>query len=146
MISNLNELKEVNFITKKIINKHNLSNQLSIGMMFEVPSVFINPEPYLQEINFASIGTNDLVQYLYGVDRNNSHVTHLYNQDDQAVYDLIGRLIKNAHEIGKEVSLCGEINYDTQFLEHIIELGINKISIAPIGVAKLIKKIKCMNF
>ena len=66
MISNIDELKKANQITQTIINKNNLSKKINIGMMFEVPSVFINPQPYLQLVDFISIGSNDLVQYPSG--------------------------------------------------------------------------------
>ncbi len=83
MISNYNELEEVLVIIRKIMQEQAAS--IPVGMMFEVPSVFIDPKPYLEIIDFVSIGSNDLVQYLFGVDRNNLHVSHLYNRDSDII-------------------------------------------------------------
>ena len=146
MISNIDELKKVNKITKTIIEENNLSNKIDIGMMFEVPSVFINPAPYLKLVDFISIGSNDLVQYLYGVDRNNANVNHLYKQDSSAIYKLIEQVLIEAEKQNKEVTLCGEIDLNSGFFEKIIKLGIRKFSISPITLPKVIEKIKKIDF
>ncbi len=145
MISNIDELKEVNEITKKIINDNDFSKDIKTGMMFEVPSVFIDPAPFLELIDFISIGSNDLVQYLYGVDRNNTNVSYLYKQDSDAIYKLINNVIEEANKEKKDVTLCGEIDFNSQFLKKIIKLGIRKFSISPVTTSKIIEKIKKMD-
>lgn len=141
MISSLNELLEVNDLVKKIIKEEGVEDRVELGMMFEVPSVFIDPEPFYEHIDFISIGTNDLVQYLFGVDRNNVHVNYLNNQNDPAVLKLLDRTIKSADKAGIDVSVCGEIDYTTDFLDNLIKSGLRKISIFPLGIKKAIGKI-----
>jgi phosphotransferase system enzyme I (PtsI) len=140
MISNINELGEVLIIIKEITDKYN--SNIPVGMMFEVPSVFIDPVPFLQKIDFASIGSNDLVQYLFGVDRNNALVSSLYIRDSDIVFKLIDNLIIEANKLNIEVSLCREIDYDSTFLERIIKSGITKLSISPLSITEIFKKIK----
>lgn len=142
MISNIDELKKVNKIAKAIIDENNLSNKIDVGMMFEVPSVFINPDPFLKLVDFISIGSNDLVQYLYGVDRNNANVSHLYKQDSIAIYKLIEHVLFEANKQKKDVTLCGEIDFNSKFFEKIIRLGMKKFSISPVTMPKVIEKIK----
>lgn len=141
MISNLDELKKVNTVVKETLTENGLQDKIKVGMMFEVPSVFIDPAPYLNEVDFISIGTNDLVQYLFGVDRNNAEVSHLYNQDNPIVYKLLTNLINLAAEKKKDISLCGEINYNTKFIENIIKIGLRNISLTPIGAPELFERI-----
>jgi len=141
MISDYDELLKVNKIVKEYLKEVDAKN-IEIGMMFEVPSVFISPEKFIKEIDFASIGSNDLVQYLFGIDRNNAHVSYLYKQDNDIVYELIKSLINAASKCNKEVSICGEIDYSTNFIDKIIKIGINKISVSPISVLKLFERLK----
>lgn len=146
MISNIDELKEVNDIVKSILNKNEYSRNIHIGIMFEVPSLFIDPNPYLKLVDFISIGSNDLVQYLYGVDRNNANVSHLYKQDSAVIYKLIENVIKESIKENKEVTLCGEIDLNSNFFEKLIKLGLKKFSVSPITIPKIIEKIKGMDF
>lgn len=144
MISNVDELHEVNGLVKNVLLKHNLLDRIKVGMMFEVPSVVIDPVPFLKLIDFASIGSNDLVQYVYGVDRNNSSVSHLYKQNSSVIYKLIKRLLFDAEKTGVDISLCGEIDFNTDFFENLIEIGIRKFSISPITAPMVIERIKSL--
>lgn len=146
MISNIDELKEVNIIVKNIINKRDHSEDIHIGIMFEVPSLFIDPNPFMKLVDFISIGSNDLVQYLYGVDRNNANVSHLYKQDSSPIYKLIENVIKESIIENKDVTLCGELDLNSDFFKKLIKLGLRKFSVSPITIPKIIEKIKEMDF
>ncbi len=145
MISDIDELNSVNQTVRNILSKYGLAEKIKIGMMFEVPSVFIDPVPFLKKIDFASIGSNDLVQYIYGVDRNNSLVSQLYKQDSAVIYKLIKRLLFDAEKIGVDITLCGEIDFKTQFFEKLVEIGIRKFSISPIVAPTVIERIKALD-
>jgi phosphoenolpyruvate-protein phosphotransferase (PTS system enzyme I) len=145
MISTLEELEETNDIFNNIVEELNIKTKIEKGMMFEVPSVFIKPKDFIKEVDFISIGTNDLVQYLFGIDRNNLEVSYLYNQDNPAVYALLKKTVAEAKKEKKGITLCGEIDLNTNFLESIIKLGITRISISPLSAPKIIDKIRSIN-
>ncbi len=135
MISSLKELEKVNKIAEDIFTEYNVKANIQIGMMFEVPSTFINYQPFLERVDFGSIGTNDLIQYLFGVDRNNPDVLYLYQKNQEAVYILFENLIKCADKLGKEISICGEPGNDKKFANRVIEMGIKKFSLNPLLIA-----------
>jgi phosphoenolpyruvate-protein kinase (PTS system EI component) len=141
MISTIYELKEVNNYVKSIIKKNNKEGKIPLGMMFEVPSVFIDPMPFLKEIDFGNLGTNDLSQYLFAIDRNNAHVTYLNNENDEILFKLTKNLLKEASRLKIDISLCGEISLRSSFFKKLIESGLRKISISPLGADNIIKEI-----
>ncbi|MCG8572485.1 MAG: phosphoenolpyruvate--protein phosphotransferase [Spirochaetes bacterium] len=142
MISCLDELEQVHSITKEIIAKYQVQSQIEIGMMFEVPSVFINPEPFFKKVDFGSIGSNDLLQYLFGIDRNNPDVSYLYHQNHQQVILLIEQLVKVANKLNKSLTICGEIGEDPQYITKLINVGVKNFSISPSAAQNLIGIIK----
>lgn len=142
MVSTVGELEEVTAIANDIFSRADVQNNISTGMMFEVPSAFIDSEILLSKVDFGSIGTNDLVQYLYGVDRNNADVLYLYNKNQSSVYALFKMLMKNAKVLNKEISLCGEIGNDREFLKQIIDIGIKKISFNPATIHRVVDLIE----
>ncbi len=102
--------------------------ELSIGMMFEIPATMVMGEIFIPEIDFLSIGSNDLTQYLLAVDRNNSHVAHLYDPLHPAVLLLIQSVIRTANKYNKPVELCGEMASDPDGCILLIGLGLRKLS------------------
>lgn len=113
-------------------------HQLLHGVMFEVPSACLQADELLEVAAFGSIGTNDLIQYLFAIDRNNEHVAGDYNPDKPVFWKLIGEIVAAAKKHGRPLSLCGEIGGQTQYLPRLIELGIRCVSVSPrlIGVAR----------
>lgn len=142
MISHEMQLDQVLKAAEEVRTEFGYENSIPLGMMFELPSVFVDPSRFLKKIDFVSIGTNDLVQYLFGIDRNNPRVEFLYTQDNDLVILLIEQLVKSAEAHKVDLSLCGEINLKTTFLERIIKAGIRKISIAPVGFLSLYSNLK----
>jgi phosphoenolpyruvate-protein phosphotransferase len=101
------------------------------GVMFEVPSACLAASEILAEADFASIGTNDLFQYLFALDRNNSLVARDYRPDHPVFWRLMGSVAEAGLAQGKSVSLCGEIASEPAFLDRILAAGIRRVSLAP---------------
>lgn len=133
MISNIDELHEA----KKILNetKEDLENDglaydkdIEIGMMIEVPSAAIMSDVFAKEVDFFSIGSNDLIQYTVAVDRGNEKILDLYDEFNPAVLRLIHSVIKNAHEEGIWVGMCGEAASNIKLIPILLAMGLDEFS------------------
>ena len=105
----------------------------SLGMMVEVPAAAINAARF--DVDFCSIGSNDLVQYVTATSRDNSAVAALHDPLDPAVLELIGRVVASGAASGREVGLCGDMASDTRYLPKLLDLGLRSISVAPARLA-----------
>lgn len=114
------------------------AGQLSHGVMFEVPSACLQARELLAVADFASIGSNDLIQYLFAVDRNNERVAYDYSPDREVFWRLIGEMARAAAEQAKPLSVCGEMAGDPAYLGKLISLGIRSVSVS----AKLIPVVR----
>ena len=101
------------------------------GVMFEVPSACLQARELLEAADFASIGTNDLIQYLFAVDRNNEFVAYDYMPDRPVFWSLMEQMAQAAQQVGRPLSVCGEIAGNAHFLAKLMELGIDTISVSP---------------
>ncbi|NQS79258.1 MAG: phosphoenolpyruvate synthase, partial [Methanoculleus bourgensis] len=101
----------------------------TLGVMIEVPSSAILIEGFIEAgIDFASFGTNDLVQYTLAIDRNNEHVAEMYDPEHPAVLHLIDHAIQVCREHGVECSICGQAGSDPDMVAWLVEHGITSVS------------------
>jgi phosphoenolpyruvate-protein phosphotransferase len=132
MITNVNEIiqaKELFQQCRLEVEEKGISiAEIGIGMMFEVPSTLLICEKFLNEIDFCSIGTNDLTQYVLAVDRNNQNIADLYDPLHPAVLKLIDKLVKSAEVHQKPVEICGEMASDPDGCVILAGLGIISLS------------------
>jgi phosphoenolpyruvate-protein phosphotransferase (PTS system enzyme I) len=98
------------------------------GVMFEVPSACHQAREILEVVDFGSIGTNDLIQYFFAVDRNNERVAYDYHPNRGIFWDLLRSLAKAANDTGRPLSVCGEIGGDPALVPKLMELGIECVS------------------
>ena len=108
-----------------------------IGMMVEVPAVIEIIEEFAQVVDFFSIGTNDLVQYMLAVDRTNEDVAEYYIPHHPAVLRAIKRIVDAANAAGKEVSICGDMAQKSGYLQFLIGCGLRTLSINPVYLAEI---------
>lgn len=133
MITHLEELHEVRRIYLDCRRELEMDTgvplpSIKLGMMFEVPSAVLMCDLFMGELDFMSIGSNDLTQYVLAVDRNNPNVSHLYDPLDPAVLIMIKRLIDAAARHGKPIELCGEMASDPEGCLVLTGLGLRELS------------------
>ncbi len=136
MISGLQELREVKSfyaqIQEELQEEGTACNpNLPVGIMVEVPAAVSVAPALAREVDFFSIGTNDLIQYCLGIDRTNKHVDYLYQPLHPAVVKSIKSVIDAGHEAGIEVSVCGEMAADPFCLPVLMGMQVDSISLTP---------------
>jgi phosphotransferase system enzyme I (PtsI) len=112
---------------------------VKLGIMIEIPSIALIADLAAQEVDFASIGTNDLIQYSTAVDRMNPEVTKYYQSYHPGVFRLIGMAVEAFNKAGKPISVCGEMGGDPLAASVLVGLGMNKLSMGLASVARMKK-------
>ncbi len=107
------------------------SGPIRHGVMFEVPSACFCARELFKLADFGSIGSNDLIQYLFAVDRDNDLVAKDFNPESAAFWRLLSQMVEAAREAGKTLSLCGELGGQTEYLPRLIEAGLTTVSVSP---------------
>jgi phosphotransferase system enzyme I (PtsI) len=151
MVSNLEEV----LVAKKILSEtknelenqgHKISTSVKVGIMIEIPSAALMANILAKHVDFFSIGTNDLIQYMCAVDRLNEQVHELYDPYNPGVLRLIAQVIHAGNAAGIEVGMCGEMASNELLTELLLGLGLTHFSMAPSSILKIRKKICSSNF
>jgi phosphotransferase system enzyme I (PtsI) len=146
MLSSHNELRQVKLLIQRA--KDLLSSERKkfnpatlVGGMIEVPAAAIDIDTFSNDLDFLSIGTNDLIQYTLAVDRTDDAVSHLYDSSHPALLKLIKGVIDSGTKAGIEVSLCGEMAGDPKLTKLLIGLGLKNFSMHPSSILKVKKMV-----
>ena len=107
-----------------------------VGVMIEVPAMLYQAEALLQRVDFLSVGSNDLTQYLLAVDRNNARVSRLYDSLHPSVLRVMSKLVKTAHRLNKPVSVCGEMAGDPAAVVLLVGMGVDILSMSPASLSR----------
>jgi phosphotransferase system enzyme I (PtsI) len=108
-----------------------VAENLAIGAMFEVPSACIQAKKIFKRADFGSIGSNDLIQYLFAVDRNNEQVSADYNPEHPILWDILETIVSASRETGKPLSICGEMAGREGMVKRLLDIGIHSLSVSP---------------
>ncbi len=136
LITNIHEIKQARLILRDVMEdldeeKIPYNRQIEVGIMIETPSAALTAYHLAKEVDFFSIGTNDLTQYTLAVDRGNELVSTLYSSSDPAVLRLIRTVLQDAHKAQIETSICGEMASEPEYIMLLLGMGVRTISIAP---------------
>ncbi|MBC8203313.1 MAG: phosphoenolpyruvate--protein phosphotransferase [Planctomycetes bacterium] len=150
LITCMNELRQAKLILRDVMEECDddgiaFDHDLKVGMMVEVPSAALMAATFTKEVDFFSIGTNDLIQYTVAVDRGNEKVASLYTAANPAVIKLVKSVIRAARRGNVETSLCGEIAGDPVYTMLLIGLGLRHLSLVPSqipAIKQVIRKVK----
>ena len=142
MVSGVGELvraKEFLSTAKRQLRERDIEfdDKIEVGCMIETPSAVTICDMLASEVDFFSVGTNDLVQYLLAVDRINNEIAYLYEPHHPVVIRSLRRVFEVGEEHGIEVTVCGEIAGDPHFLPLLLALGVNSLSAGFAHVARI---------
>lgn len=146
MIISGEEVEKIRLITTQV--KEELTaegitfGQVEEGIMIETPAAVMISDELAKEVDFFSIGTNDLTQYTLVIDRQNAKLDDFYNPHHKAVLKMIKMVAENAHTAGKKVGICGELAADEALTEEFVKIGIDQLSVAPSSILHLRKRIR----
>jgi len=134
MISGVDELRAAKEVLQRVIDGLDLEPQIELGIMVEVPSAVAVADKLAMEVDFFSIGTNDLIQYVLAVDRNNPKVSNRYEEFHPAVLSAINDTVQAAHEQGIPVGVCGEMAGSPAAAAVLVMMGVDRLSMAPSSI------------
>ncbi len=147
MIISLEEVMKIKILVNEV--KRELQSEgidyrdIEEGIMIETPAAVMLSEELAREVDFFSIGTNDLAQYTLAVDRQNANISEWYDAKHPAVLKMIKLVVDNAHKAGIKVGICGELAADTALTATLLEMGVDALSVAPgelLSVRKAIRE------
>jgi phosphotransferase system enzyme I (PtsI) len=118
---------------------------MELGIMIEVPSAALMADVLAHEVEFFSIGTNDLLQYLMAVDRGNERISHLHDPSNPAVVRILKTIVDGAHAAGIWVGVCGELAGDIEFTPLLVGLGVDELSASAALVPRVKKAIRSLD-
>jgi phosphotransferase system enzyme I (PtsI) len=143
LITNLQEIKQAKMILRDVMEDLDdesiaYNRDIKVGIMIETPSSALTAHSLARDVDFFSIGTNDLTQYTLAVDRGNELVSHLYSSADPAVLRLIRTVIQDAHKAQIDISVCGEMASEPEYIMLLLGMGFRTLSLT----APMIPEIK----
>lgn len=146
MIISVEEVLQIKKIVKEVKEElreyGNDYGKVELGIMIETPAAVMISDLLAKEVDFFSIGTNDLTQYTLAVDRQNSKLDHIYDRHHPAIYRMIKMVIDNGHKENCWVGICGELAADISLTEKFVKMGIDELSVSPTYILPLRKRIR----
>ncbi len=151
MISSINEIRKANAILEECKKELDAEGKIydaniKVGIMIETPSTAIIAYKFAKEVDFFSIGTNDLTQYFLAVDRGNEMVSALYDSFNPAVLEAIQKVIDAAHDAGINVSMCGEFAGDRKATKLLLGMGLDSFSMSASSMLPVKKIVRSTNY
>jgi len=151
MISGIEEVRQAKAILEEVrkgLAKARIlfDRGIEIGAMIEIPSASVTVDLLSKEVDFFSIGTNDLIQYALAIDRTNEHVSYLYEPLHPAILRIIRGVVQSAHQARIPVAICGEMAAEPAYALILLGLGLNEFSMNPVAIPKVKKILRMARF
>jgi phosphotransferase system enzyme I (PtsI) len=141
MIATLQEFRQAKAILleeeEKLVAAGVKVGKFEVGIMIEIPAAAVLADQFAKEVDFFSIGTNDLIQYSMAADRGNEHVSYLYQPYNPSILRLVKHVIESAHKEGKWAGMCGEAAGDPIMVPLLVGLGLDEFSMSATSVLKV---------
>ena len=145
-VDEVRRIKEIVAEVKKELDEQGIAyGEVEQGIMIETPAAVMISDLLAEEVDFFSIGTNDLTQYTLAIDRQNSKLDNIYDSHHPAVLRMIQQTIENGHKHGCWVGICGELGADMTLTETFLKMGIDELSVSPSFVLPIRKLIREMD-
>ncbi len=150
MITSVEEVKAI----KEIVNQVkaeldgagvSYADNIELGIMIETPAAAVISDLLAKEVDFFSVGTNDLSQYTLAIDRQNAKLEPFFNKHHTAVLRLIKMAADNIHKEGKWIGICGELGADTELTEEFLRMGIDELSVSPSMILRVRDKVRSLD-
>ncbi len=147
MIISVDEVKQIKSIIEQVksdLSKEGIafSSDVEIGIMIETPASVMMSAELAKEVDFFSVGTNDLTQYTLAVDRMNHSISNMFDSRNPAVLRMLEIAAKNAKNAGIWIGICGESAADTSLTDFYVKIGVSELSVTPASVLELKKAVQ----
>ncbi len=150
MITSVWEVKQIKKIVEEVKEELRAQNiefgEVAQGIMIETPAAVMISRELAKEVDFFSIGTNDLTQYTLAIDRQNPKLDDFYDAHHPAVLEMIRMVAQNAHAEGIWAGICGELGADLELTEQFVQMGIDELSVSPgriLPIRKIVRESEC---
>lgn len=142
LISTLLELRQAKMVLREAMEDleeegAEFDRDIKVGMMVEVPSAVLMLDHFVEEVDFFSIGTNDLIQYVLAVDRGNTDVASLYTASDPSILRILKMAVSTANESGTPISMCGQMCGNPMYTMFLLGLGLRSMSVTPAAIPEI---------
>ena len=132
-VSEIHKIKEMIKEVKAELKEQGIpyKEDVELGVMIETPASVMISRELAKEVDFFSVGTNDLTQYTLAIDRQNSKLDEFYDPHHEAVLRMIEMVVDNAHKAGIWAGICGELGADMELTERFLAMGVDELSVSP---------------
>jgi phosphotransferase system enzyme I (PtsI) len=146
-VSEVKKIKEILAEVKAELDAEGIpyKKDIEIGVMIETPAAVMISEELGKEVDFFSIGTNDLTQYTLAIDRQNPKLDDFYDSHHPALLKMLQMIVDNGHKGGAWVGICGELGADTTLTETFLKMGFDELSVSPSMILRVRDKIRSID-